>query len=397
LENGAAMLPDLDLDDTGFWREESETMSPMAEGMVIADRFMVLDVLDAQDESVLYYVRDLRRCWQCGHEGNAPDEAFCSQCGAALDRKPGGRLLEVHDPDHEPKAGGIVTAKLEYEGRHFLVLVEPEPTANDKPESRGIRLIVGQASDAGLVRELDEDSLLTLTMAPTYVSKTSPVLGLFAVADGMGGHEGGEVASKIALQTMGEHVLRTIILPEVAGEFTLDEDVVVRLRQATMEANDQVYLARQKRGNDMGTTLTTVLVRNERLFFAHVGDCRAYRWDADGLHQLTTDHSVVASMVATGQAEPEDLYTHPHRSVIYRSIGDQPTVQVDTDALRLTPGDRIIVCCDGLWEMIRDEGIADVMMQEADPQSACDLLIKRANAAGGEDNISVIVVQVEPA
>jgi protein phosphatase len=167
------------------------------------------------------------------------------------------------------------------------------------------------------------------------------------------------------------------------------------LRQATGAANDAVYLTRQKRGNDMGTTLSTVYIRNDRLFWAHVGDCRLYRWNAGGLEQLTTDHSVIASMIADGQAKPEELYTHPQRSVIYRCIGDKPVVDVDTDLLPLAPGDRIILCCDGLWEMVRDEGIEDVMMREADPQLACDLLVRHANAAGGEDNISVIVVQMD--
>jgi serine/threonine protein phosphatase PrpC len=145
----------------------------------------------------------------------------------------------------------------------------------------------------------------------------------------------------------------------------------------------------------MGTTLTTVLIRDSRLYLAHVGDCRAYRWSVNGLDQLTTDHSVVASMIAKGQAEPEELYTHPHRSIVYRCIGDKATVEVDTDMLPVSPGDRIIICCDGLWELVRDEGIEDVMLQEADPQMACDLLVRRANAAGGDDNISVIVVQVD--
>jgi protein phosphatase len=356
---------------------------------------MVLEVLDAREESILYYTRDLMRCWQCGHEGNAPDEAFCSQCGAALDRKPGAHLLEVRDQNVEPEDGTQVVARFESEGRHYLVLAEAQSEPQSRAESGGIRLVMGQCSDAGLVRELDEDSLLTITMAPTHVSRTSPVLGLFAVADGMGGHEGGEVASKIALQVLGEHILTSVFLPEISGQAIQGEDTAARMQRAFMEANDKVYLARQKRGNDMGTTLTAVLVRNEHLFVAHVGDCRAYRWNADGLQQLTTDHSVVASMVADGRAQPEELYTHPHRSVIYRCIGDKPSVQVDTDALQLEPGDRIVICCDGLWEMIRNEGIEDVLMQEAEPQAACELLVKRANAAGGEDNISVIVVQVE--
>jgi serine/threonine protein phosphatase PrpC len=145
----------------------------------------------------------------------------------------------------------------------------------------------------------------------------------------------------------------------------------------------------------MGTTLSAAFIRDDRLFLAHVGDCRIYRWNADGLEQLTTDHSVVASMIAKGEAAPEEIYTHPHRSIVYRCVGDKPSVEVDTDVLPLAPGDRIVVCCDGLWEMIRSQGIEDVMLQESDPQVACDLLVKHANMAGGEDNISVIVVQVE--
>jgi serine/threonine protein phosphatase PrpC len=211
----------------------------------------------------------------------------------------------------------------------------------------------------------------------------------------MGGHASGEVASRMALQELADRVMRTVILPEMAGQLVWEDDILTFLRQATIAANDTVYLARQKRENDMGTTLTTVLIRDNRLFLAHVGDCRAYRFSADGLEQLTTDHSVVASMIAEGQAKPEELYTHPHRNIVYRCIGDKPVVEVDTDLLPLGVGDRVILCCDGLWEMVRDEGIEDVLMQEADPQAACDLLVRRANAAGGEDNISVILIQVE--
>jgi serine/threonine protein phosphatase PrpC len=100
-------------------------------------------------------------------------------------------------------------------------------------------------------------------------------------------------------------------------------------------------------------------------------------------------------MIAKGEAAPDEIYTHPHRSIVYRCVGDKPTVEVDTDALPLAPGDRIVICCDGLWEMIRSQGIEDVMLQESDPQVACDLMVKHANLAGGEDNISVIVVHVE--
>jgi serine/threonine protein phosphatase PrpC len=211
----------------------------------------------------------------------------------------------------------------------------------------------------------------------------------------MGGHQGGEIASRMALQVLTGEVVENIILPELAGQPASKEVIVDLLRKATEAANDAVFLARQKRENDMGTTLTTAFIRNHGLFLAHVGDSRAYRWNADGLMQLTSDHSLVASMIASGQAEPHEIYTHPHRSVIHRCIGDQPVVEVDADALSMAPGDRIIICSDGLWEMVRNEGIEDVMLQEPDPQAACDLLVRHANLAGGDDNISVIVAQMK--
>jgi serine/threonine protein phosphatase PrpC len=303
------------------------------------------------------------------------------------------RLLQVKQNEVESSASHPVTGRLQHCGHTFLILAEPEP--EEPPEPQSIRLLVGQRSDAGRVRELDEDSLLAMTLSPTFESQTAPVLGLFAVADGMGGHDSGEVASSLALQVLAERAIRYIILPSLSVRSSSPEEIVGSLEDAILAANDAVYLARQKRGSDMGTTVTAALVRTDRLFLAHVGDCRAYRWNSDGLDQLTVDHSVVARMIADGQAEPEEIYTHPHRSVIYRSIGDKPLVDVDTAVLPLEPGDRLILCCDGLWEMIYDEGIEDVMMQESDPQLACDQLVRRANLAGGEDNISVIVVQVE--
>jgi serine/threonine protein phosphatase PrpC len=390
-------LPEPEDDVVSFWRDEVELMTPVEPGTVIVDRFAVVEALDVQEDEILYHAHDLQRCWQCGYDANDPEGAFCARCGVLMDRKPEVRLLEVRDPGVEPDTEKIVAARLSHQTRNFLLLAEPElePEPEAPPEPEAIRLLVGQRSDAGQVRELDEDSLFVLTMAPTYESRTGPVLGLFAVADGMGGHASGEIASRMALQALVERVMQSIILPEMAGELVLENEVLALLRQATIAANDAVYLARQKRESDMGTTMTTAMIRDNRLFVAHVGDCRAYRFNADGLEQLTTDHSVVANMIAEGQVEPEEIYTHPHRSIIYRCIGDKPVIEVDTNLLPLVPGDRVILCCDGLWEMIRSEGIKDVLMQEADSQAACDLLVQRANAAGGEDNISVVVVQVE--
>jgi len=214
------------------------------------------------------------------------------------------------------------------------------------------------------------------------------------VADGMGGHEGGEIASRLAIQTTAQVLLRDLFGPELAGNALSSSEILDRMADAIRQANDEVYLERQKRDNDMGTTITAAFVKDWTLHLGHVGDCRAYRWGQEGLQQLTTDHSIVAGMVAAGTIQPEEIYTHPQRSVIYRCIGDQPTVEVDTGTVQLEPGERLLICCDGLWEELRSAGIEDVLLAEADPQTACDQMVHQANIAGGSDNISVIIVQL---
>ena len=188
----------------------SDSMMPLVPGTVIGERLRIVGVLDDEEDEILYLAHDLLRCWQCGFQDNEPDDTFCAQCGASLDREARVRLLEVQSKEAEPSGGEAVAARLSYEGRHFLLLAEPDAAIEVESGSsapgvpQSVRLVVGQCSDAGQVRELDEDSLLALTLAPTYESRTGPVLGLFAVADGMGGHEGGEVASKMALQVLAE-------------------------------------------------------------------------------------------------------------------------------------------------------------------------------------------------
>jgi len=378
-----------------FWREDAAPLQAAPAGTVIDGRYALGDPLDIQNDRILYQARDLQRCWQCGFDGNAPSEAFCVRCGAALERKPEVRILEVRDAEAEAASGERVVARLAHDGRAFLVLAEPEPPPQPATPPVGtVRLVFGQRSVPGQVRDLNEDSLLTLTLSPVFQSHTGPAISLFAVADGMGGHEGGEIASKLALQALVRGIVYEIAMPSLAGEAIPDDGILTRLQRAIATANDAVYLARQKRNTDMGTTLTALLVRDQQLFVAHVGDCRAFRWDANGLQQLTDDHSLVATMVARGQITADEIYTHPQRSIIYRNIGDRATIEADTSIWALAAGDRLIVCSDGLWEMIRNEGIQDGMMAEADPQAACDLLVSRANAAGGDDNISIIIVEV---
>jgi protein phosphatase len=145
----------------------------------------------------------------------------------------------------------------------------------------------------------------------------------------------------------------------------------------------------------MGTTLTAALVRDEMALIANVGDSRTYLWRDGELVQITSDHSLVAQLVEAGALAPDEIYTHPEKSAIYRSLGHAPEVEVDLFEQPLESGDRLVLCCDGVWEMLRSDGIEEVLLMEPDPQCACEEMVRRANLAGGEDNISVVVVQFE--
>jgi protein phosphatase len=270
---------------------------------------------------------------------------------------------------------------------------EQEPEGEEQPVP-GWRLEIGQASHPGQLRELDEDSVLTMTLSTIHEGRTALTLGLYAIADGIGGQDAGEVASRLALQTLARQVLQRVFWPELQGEPLLLETMAEQLSAAVQSAGQSVYDARLGLDSDMGTTLTAVLIRNDLALIANVGDSRTYVWGPDGLLQLTEDHSLVAKLIAAGEVAPEAIYTHPQRSLISRCLGDSPEVQVDLFTLILEPGYRLLLCCDGVWEMIRDEGIEEVLLRENHPQQAADMIVTWSNEAGGEDNISVIIVNV---
>jgi len=224
---------------------------------------------------------------------------------------------------------------------------------------------VGAATDIGRVREGNEDSFLA----------REP---LFAVADGMGGHLGGEVASRLALETVER------LFEERAGSLT----------EQVEEANRAVFeRSQQDRGvAGMGTTLTAALVEGERVRLAHVGDSRAYLFREGVLHRLTEDHTLVHRMVQEGEITEAEAERHPHRSVLTRALGVDPGVRVDEGYVRISPGDRLLLCTDGLTGMVPERRIGTVLGDVADPQQAADRLVSEANAAGGVDNITVIVL-----
>lgn len=252
---------------------------------------------------------------------------------------------------------------------------------------------IGASSHRGMVREIDEDSLLALDLRSVQNSQGRD-WGLFIVADGMGGHSAGEVASGLAIRGAAEVVLRTYLTPTLEQDAPFDQDLLeTTVRKACLQANEYVLREARARGNDMGTTITMALVAGDRAVIGNVGDSRTYLHREGKLRRITKDHSLVMRLVELGQISEDDIYSHPQRSAVLRSLGDKPAVEVDIFHERLRPGDTLFLCCDGQWEMVRDPHMAQIIADTPDPQQACAALIAAANKAGGDDNITAVLVK----
>ncbi len=367
-------------------------------GTMLQNRFEILGVLSSQADETLYEARDHLKCWQCGELNLLSDDRFCAACGAELlPERQLCHLLEMFSALTDVPAEAL--AHFEENNRWYIA--RPTPVARTPPESTeaapsGLRLAAGLASHPGQIREQDEDSVLALTLNAVFEGHFAPCLGFYAVADGIGGHESGEIASQMALRVTARSIVTHVILPEIQGDRCLEPTAVERLTEAVQQANGGIFLHRHQATNEMGTTLTAALVLRDKAIVVNVGDSRTYLWRAGALKQITTDHSAVARLVEAGQIEPDEIYTHPQKSSIYRSLGDKPALeQVDSFIERLAPGDRLLLCCDGVWESLRPDGLEEVLLTWPDPQHAADEIIKRANLAGGEDNLSVVIVSIE--
>ena len=279
---------------------------------------------------------------------------------------------------------------------------EPDTTSRPRApgvsETRGttnITTLVGRLSDVGLKRELDEDALLTTEMTQ-FTQVGGQVIGLYAVADGMGGASAGEVASKMVTETMAREVTQNIFVPRLASP-GVELDYSRILKAAIEQANADVLSARTQAHTDMGSTVVAALLVGSQAHIANVGDSRAYLIARDMITQITKDHSLVQELVARGAIAEAEMRTHPHRNYILRNVGDKPKVLVDLYQVEMAPGQSLLLCCDGLWEMVLDEQIRDIVNRHSNPQDACRELIQVANKNGGDDNITCILVRVESA
>jgi protein phosphatase len=254
-----------------------------------------------------------------------------------------------------------------------------------------VTLVVGHRTDVGHGRMLNEDSLLTLEMAPVFRSVSAPV-GLFAVADGMGGHEAGDIASRLTVQAVARQAVSEL-LPLAAADEPLP-DARQWLTATTLTANRAVYERRRAAGTDMGTTLVMALIVGDTATIVNVGDSRAYQLKKSGIVRITTDHSLVEHLVATGHITPREAVDHPQRNIIYRVIGDQSRVEADVFEQQLDYGEALLLCSDGLSGTVPEERIWQIWRTATSPQEACDRLVEAANQAGGDDNITVVIAQV---
>lgn len=255
------------------------------------------------------------------------------------------------------------------------------------------RLRVAMATDIGQVREQNEDRLLVLTSLQAGGDQDATV-GLFIVADGMGGHVGGEQASDLAARTVAQHVTRDVILPLLgAGDPDADRKPLQEvLNDAVAAANIAVRVAIP----EGGTTLTCALIVSDQLIIAHVGDSRAYLVESAGLKHLTRDHSLVQRLQELGQLTPAEAAVHPSRNMLYRAIGQGDLLEPDLAAYRLVAPARLLLCSDGLWGVVPEDDIHAIITGQPSLQAACQALIEAANRLGGPDNITAILVDIQP-
>lgn len=269
---------------------------------------------------------------------------------------------------------------------------DEEPTV--AMQETDLRLVVGMGLDPGLARKNspNEDNLFAIQGVRDSKEGEEPV-GLFVIADGMGGHANGQIASRMAIQAISDTVAPTLLQQE-----DIDEKFDELLKEGVHRANLSIYQRNRQQERMMGTTMTAALVVGTTAHIVNVGDSRTYRYrPGEGLKQLTRDHSMVARLVEDGVIKRDDIYTHPKRNQIYRCLGEKASVELDAFVEPLQAGDVLLLCSDGLWEMVRDPDISRIIASTAPHASRISsLLIQAALDGGGADNISVVVVAVVP-
>lgn len=249
------------------------------------------------------------------------------------------------------------------------------------------RLIYGQATHVGEVRSSNQDAVWSFVHLSDSADE-QPDFALFVVADGMGGHQNGEQASAIAVRLIASGVIESLYMPLL--EQQEDRQPVLEALSETITRANKVVKENAQGG---GSTATAAVLINDMIHVAHVGDSRAYLIQDSGIEQISEDHDILTRLIALGQVAPEDAPGHAAGHKLYRALGMSDVLEVDTYRRRLTDNARLLLCSDGLWNMVPDTSIQEYVLHSPTPQDAAQRLVDLANARGGQDNISVIVIQ----
>jgi len=253
------------------------------------------------------------------------------------------------------------------------------------------QLVAATGQSVGKQREHNEDSVLAITATLAGMHNNVP-FGLYIVADGMGGHQYGEVASNAAVRIMAGLVLRKFHSYLFAVPTQQPDD---SLQEIMGEAIRDAHRTVQKDAPGSGTTVTAALVLGQQVTIGHVGDSRAYSVHPSGrIEQLTQDHSLVRRLEELGHLNKEEAATYPHRNVLIRAVGQGEAIDADVFTIPFPHGSTLMLCTDGLWGVVPDEAIYRSLVEAPNLQRACNNLVTAANIAGGPDNISVVLVQM---
>lgn len=374
-----------------------DTLLPLAVGTLLLDRYTVTAVLSANGRANVYRVTAMQRCGVCNVENDGSAET-CGYCGTALPPAPTRRVVEQLAPADPAQ---LPPASFMHDGSIFSFVRDSDQDIIVPALTWHVRC-AGQ-TDPGVKRgaagEPNQDALGFFQLSAQNAEGAFSV-GLFMVADGIGGAQAGQEASRLALQMLYNELHTELIAPLWNQGAPADDAIRSTIRQAIAKTNTSVMQWANANALQSGTTLTLALMIGERAYVANLGDSRTYLARRGALEQITADHSYIAQLIANGSVSADEAYNHPRRNIILKSLGDPTGYQADIfpldgGALELEEGDRLLLCSDGLWEMVREHEIAQVLTDHPDPQAACAQLVGLANLAGGLDNISVILVALD--
>lgn len=291
-------------------------------------------------------------------------------------------LFRRKKPEHIPVSSRVDTAPLTQE--------QLDEITQSEIKIQPPQLIVGTLQSVGIQRDHNEDTLFVLNAVLADGNDDVP-FGIFIIADGMGGHLNGEIASSSAAKTLGEYLVNHFYLPFLTGKLQTEQDSIHDIMEKGMLAAQRAVLQNAPGG---GTTLTAAMVIGDRVTISHVGDSRAYILYPGGrIEAITQDHSLVRRLQDLGQIDEKEASVHPQRNVLYRALGQTEPFRPDISTFILPHPGSMLLCSDGLWGSVPDARISQIVKDAENPSAACGSLVQAANDAGGPDNISVILVQ----